>query len=801
MISKVQDIQSPNSLSVDDVGCSEYYNIQILPIRYLNIKIEILDENDFIINEVSGTAIDGSYNINADSKIRRTCNLSFYLKDGYLPTDKDSLFWINKKFRLYIGLESIDHTKVYWFNKGTYAINDPEINISTNNRTISISGLDKMALYTGDITGQLPYSSVATVDSGVSIQDTIKGIVSNAGENQIYIYDKKNVLQSTIPYDIESNIGEYTTDVLDKILELLANYQYYYDLDGNFIFAPKPLNNDFKSFPIEWDFKKDNSLIISIDRSLSYSNVKNRIIVLGSVHDDGFQPMHTEILDNSNEDFSDSPFTIDRLQEIYATKYSASVLEFTKYNKNGEEQVSYTSDTKDNCVKYNNNYYLCIRNTDNTKGTPEENPNDWEKIKVLDNIDNTITYQRYVFRDFVEQNDEYNDSILNFTKYDAENKNGLINYPTDICVKYSENENSNNDNVVCEIDTNKRMYNFKGIKFPSQCNNKQKIYIRIIAMSNIAIDGVNTIINSPHGDIAVNDVYVIGTPMVENINGISAHWIWGHNGTSTELSPDGSDSNGYYYKPLQSQSTHYDDSKLYASVDGINFTKLKWSINDTYIDTESGTNKIYPIMATDSTSGIAWGEYPYLKLVTSTLNYEDIMLQFNMGGTKKAPKFWKIQYSLDDKTYFDIGSSYYRCISESGTNNKIPPSENTNDWKEICSVSYLELIIDRVKENQEFAKIEFDRLMREIHAYSIQKCKQKTKELMFYHNFASDTVTITCVPIYSLDVNSVIYLDDEQSGASGWYVVQEISCSLGTNGTMTIKANKLYEETQEKKQK
>ena len=798
MINKIQDIQSPNNLSVNDAGCSEYYNIQTLPIRYLDIKIEILDENDFIINEVSGTAIDGSYNITADSKVRRTCNLSFYLKDGYLPTDKNSLFWINKKFRLYVGLESIDHTKIYWFNKGTYVINDPEINISIDNRTISISGLDKMALYNGDISGQLPYSSVATVNSGVTIQDTIKGIITNAGENQVYIYDKKNILQSIIPYDIESNIGEYTTDILDKILELLANYQYYYDLDGNFIFAPKPLNNDFKSFPIEWDFKKNNNLIISINRSLSYSNVKNRIIVLGGVHDDGFQPIYTEILDDSNEDFGDSPFTIDKLQEVYSAKYSVNITDFVEYDNNGEQRILYTSDTN-SCVRYKDNYYLCIRNTDNTKGTPEENNNDWEIIKVLDSIDDTVTYQRYMFRDLVEQNDEYSDSALDFIKYN-EDENNLVNYPADICVKYSENTISNGDNAVCEIKTNKTMYQFENIKLPARCNNEQKIYIRIIAMSNISIDGVNTIINSPHGDIAIDDIYITGTQTTEDTSGTLAYWMWERDGTATEITPNGSDDNGYYYKPLKNQSVCYNDSKLYVSIDSINTTKLKWSVENAYVNYETEKIKAYAIMETDSESGIAWGEYPYLKFVTSTLNYKDIVFNFSMGGTNKAPKFWKVQYSLDDKNYFDVGSSYYKCINENGTDNKKPPNENTDSWEKICNVDYLKQITDRANKGEELAQIEFDKLIRKIHTYSIQKCKQKTKELMFYHNFASDTVTITCVPIYSLDVNSVIYLDDEQSGAFGWYVVQEISCNLGTNGTMTIKANKLYEETQKEKQ-
>lgn len=489
-IQEIQDILCPNTLLFPDNlskdnGYLEYYNIQVLPIRYLNIKIEILNENNTIIGEVSGTAIDGSYNINADAQIRRTCNLSFYLDEGHLPNNNDSLFWINKKFHLLIGLKSIDGTKIYWFNKGTYAINDPEVNISVNDKTISISGLDKMALHTGDITGQLPYSIKATVENGDTIERVVRGVMEEARETEdnIFIIDNVGRLKTIIPYDIESSIGDNVTDVLDKLIELLANYQYYYDLDGHFIFAPKPINSNFKTFPIEWDFSQDNSLVISVDRSLSYSNVKNRITVWGGVHDDGYQPSYTLELHNSDEDFGSSPFTYERLKEGF-------------------------------------------------------------------------------YRDYVEQNDDYIDAVLDFDTSDTE-----IYYPYNVCVKY-----------------NKGYY---------RCNNK---------------------------------------------NGI---------------------------KNTDGEPQMYDDP----------------------------------------------------------------------------------------------------------------------NWLHICEETWLDTEdTDR-----------FNQYMEGIHAYSIQSCEERARELMFDYNLASETITITCVPIYSLDVNSVIKLNDEKSGAIGSYVVQEISCNLGTNGTMTIKANKLFE--------
>ena len=503
----LQDIIVPNNLSINDTANLDYYNIQTHFIRYLCFKIEIIDKDNYIINEVSGSAIDGSYNITSNSPIRRTCNLTFNLEDGYIPQDDDSLFWINKKFHLYIGLKDINNTKVYWFDKGIYAIQDPEVNVTINGNTISISGLDKMALFSGDISGQLPAATLATVDSGVTVRDVIKSIMISNGEienkilidNDINNSSEKSPVDMLIPYNIESNIGDTVTSVLDKLSELFANYQYYYDIDGNFIFKQKPTKDNYENFQTEWDFD-NNNIIISIKENIDYSNVKNRITIWGGVHDDGYQPYYELILNNNNIDFGSSPFTVEKLGEYY--------------------------------------------------------PNG--------NI---------MYRDYIEQCDEYVDTILDFELYDENNIDSKVDYLFNYCVNYNE--------------------------------------------------------------------------------------------------------------------------------------------------------------------------------------------------------------------------TYYKCINENGSDNLITPDTNTTDWQVICTVGYLESVTDSANQGDEYKKQEFENLMEQIHAYSISLCKKKANEMLFYYCITNNTISITCVPIYSLDVNSIINITDTNSNIQGKYIVTDISCQLNVGGTMTITASKL----------
>jgi hypothetical protein len=490
----IQEINVPHILSISNPNHLEFYNMLTSVVRYLYIKIEILNEHNNIVGEVSGIAINGSYKITADSAIRRTCDLTFSLTDGYLPKDNNSIFWINKKFKLYIGLSNIKQNKIYWFDKGVYIIKDPNINISINDNIIKITGLDKMALYSGDIDGQLTTQTIVTYESGATRSDVVKAIMIDGGEKESnIIIEDSTVMREVIPYDIESSIGDCTTDVLDKVIDILANYQYYYDLSGKFNFVSKPIRGNFRTNNIEWDFEQKNNVIISIDRNIDYANVKNRITVWGGLHDDGYQPSYTLALTDDNADFGDSPFTYEKLNEGF-------------------------------------------------------------------------------YRDYVEQFDDYVDAILDYETTGAIE----VFYPHNICVKYSDN--------------------------------------------------------------------------------------------------------------------------------------------------------------------------------------------------------------------------IYRCKDINGTTNrKLPPNGNKSQWQSICTTQHLEDITNKAIDGDEDSITEFNELMQQIHAYSIALCKAKANELMFNYYLANDTITITCVPIYSLDVNSVIIMNDELSGAKGFYVVKDISCQLNASGTMTITAHKLWD--------
>ena len=63
--------------------------------------------------------------------------------------------------------------------------------------------------------------------------------------------------------------------------------------------------------------------------------------------------------------------------------------------------------------------------------------------------------------------------------------------------------------------------------------------------------------------------------------------------------------------------------------------------------------------------------------------------------------------------------------------------------------------------------------------------------LFYKHTYFTDTITLTSIPIYHLEPNTLIQVKDEDSGIAGDYIVDRLTVPLAYNGTMSITANKL----------
>lgn len=282
-----------------------------LHIKQFYVKMTSLSWQEDPIKDIEGRVINASFNIDGNSSVRRTGNLSLITDGDNHITDIKHLFSLNKK--IYVQIGYLNNTpyytkyKILWFPIGLFVIGNASVANADTGLTISLQLKDKMSLLNGECGGIIPAScqldTMDTVDqngdqvtSRPSIYQIIQELVNHWGGQQLgkiiisdldtrvkqavkwngdtnmYLYEKPDADWSeryrisvdstppqgyipskdcsqfepgqsigyiytdfTFPGDLIAEAGNSVVDVLEKIKAVLGNYEYFYDLDGNFI--------------------------------------------------------------------------------------------------------------------------------------------------------------------------------------------------------------------------------------------------------------------------------------------------------------------------------------------------------------------------------------------------------------------------------------------------------------------------------------------------------------------------------------------------------------------------------------
>lgn len=213
--------------------------------RELYARIISLDINELPIQQIEGKITGGSINVDGDSNIRRTCNLSMVTKDISI----DNYYWgIETKIKLEVGLKnnlknkyapSSLYPEVAWVPQGIFILNSFNTSIGINNINISLSGKDKMCLLNGELGGQI----FASVDFGTEE------------------YQEKQLVKSTESFTDSTSLMsneyyyEYDNKALTTIYASQTEYGFIPDEKGVWI----KIGNKYENTE-EWEEEKKNSI-------------------------------------------------------------------------------------------------------------------------------------------------------------------------------------------------------------------------------------------------------------------------------------------------------------------------------------------------------------------------------------------------------------------------------------------------------------------------------------------------------------------------------------------------------------
>lgn len=313
------------------------------------------------IKEIQGTISSGNLSVNGSSAVRRTINLTMLASaENSNLEDIDNEISINKKVKVLIGydnpLKSYKHYgDIVWFPCGLFVLSSANISRSTSGWNISITGKDKMCLLDGTAGGTLPASvtfheSLVMLDNGdmeiqyptiyqiiyeavnhwggeaieniviSDIDEEVKMLVKWMGDTPVYFNEDYSSVRFddndqfphmftygqdvgyqmtsfTYPGELVLNAGDTVVTLLDKIVGTLGNYEYFYNVDGKFIFqeiknylntGSPILELSVEDYVKSYNNAKflysltDLDTTTAITRNPKYDNVKNDFYVWGS---------------------------------------------------------------------------------------------------------------------------------------------------------------------------------------------------------------------------------------------------------------------------------------------------------------------------------------------------------------------------------------------------------------------------------------------------------------------------------------------------------------------------------------
>ena len=179
------------------------------------VRLTLLNWNEEPLKEIQGVIASGSLSKDGSSSIRRTCSLTASISSGDYDIENMSYdFAINKKIFIEIGVENhsnqfLDYP-ILWFPQGVFFIASASASSSVSSAvSLQLTLKDKMCGLSGDVSGTLPAAVIfdemdtqdasgAYVTKKILVYDIIQELVNHYGGE-----DLNNIVIEDVPRRIK----------------------------------------------------------------------------------------------------------------------------------------------------------------------------------------------------------------------------------------------------------------------------------------------------------------------------------------------------------------------------------------------------------------------------------------------------------------------------------------------------------------------------------------------------------------------------------------------------------------------
>ena len=673
------------------------------------------------------------------------------------------------------------------------------------------------------------YDSRIELDSTQNNASEVKFV---DGGNTIYTISKIEYGQTvgyrqtelTYAGDLISNIGESITSILDKIKNMLGEYEYFYDLDGRFIFQKKKnyiqtsWNNIVKvgdeeyvenaahssSFSYKFD---NNTLITSFQNNPNLQNLKNDYSVWGERQSvSGIKiPIHYRCAIDIKPKAYKSINITDKDIENHNKKFPEAQLKTQSSIVYSEEQYDWREiiyQMAKDYYQYNQldcfidrvieanpyNYYTGVT------GYEQYYSDIYSYWRELYDINPQPKYKVYVQRDHEDKFISINTKGRNIDLYLKGSYKKININDIDVDKDYKK--------IFALIDImeegrkiRKEMHPWAdAIILPEDYNTN---YMHYYIPGEQEKDEDGNIISSTYVPIAeANKDNVLKTELfikIEKDNKEEFISIFNFEKIRTD---------GYNNKNLYI----YDENEEYYNITEINDTDLKelYLIKDN--DEEKYFRYLY-ISELDFNGQIDMSKSALQKKIAYQEQYFDFITEKDVIYYKENDLYWTIK-KIEDPSLLNFWFDFLDANSELGqfSIRSIGDRVKTVNDKTITSIYFRKvpkLIFTTFDDYKKYGlqnktgytPVFITGNLENMFSISPQgkSAQDGLDELLYKHSYCIENVTIQAVPIYYLSPNTRVFVQDNESGINGEYIISKITLPLAYNGTMSITATKAPE--------
>lgn len=348
----------------------------------MKLKIEVLDAGQKIIGILESDLTGGSMSINGESDIRRTAGFVVQptIREKIKLTE-NSLLWLNKDIRLFIGLFSRRTGQYQYYPLGTYLYENASGTYDAVSDSLSVNCADFMKKLDGTKNGQLgallmryPAYEENAATGEVIRYNIIRDAVIETLENLAHItshriddigeykampdynddwqkYRDENITWNAIPSDLEFSAGCSVLSILTSFRDLYPNYEMFFDMETNaFICQLKPMCYEDALYLDNSFFQK---VLLSENTSVDMTGVRNICEIWGKVIETDFYSenctyagnVYASTIDGYEDDYANG--------DILALKIPAANQAKAQININHFGPVGIYSESDESPIKTN----------------------------------------------------------------------------------------------------------------------------------------------------------------------------------------------------------------------------------------------------------------------------------------------------------------------------------------------------------------------------------------------------------------------------------------------------------------